>query len=99
MAEIRESLDSHGRYSPFFSEIQSYFQDLRTSGGTEAQLRKEWQVSLLQGGSLSFLYSFFFGCVIRRRGGGVAGPFQNRIRLCQSTEEWTDIPSMRDVYL
>lgn len=40
---IPRSLQEEGRNSPFFREIQTDFQALRKSGGTEATLRKEWQ--------------------------------------------------------
>lgn len=40
---ILQSLQEEGRNSPFFREVQTDFQALRDSGGTEATLRKEWQ--------------------------------------------------------
>lgn len=42
MEEIRRSLSEEGRFSPYFREIQSDFQSLKKSGGTEAQLRRNW---------------------------------------------------------
>ena len=43
MTEIRQSLETQGAQSPYFREVQVLFRTLRDSGGTEMQLRKEWQ--------------------------------------------------------
>lgn len=43
MNEILRSLQTEGRQSPYFREVQTDFRTLRNSGGTEEQLRKEWQ--------------------------------------------------------
>ena len=43
MREILESLATDRRDSPYFREVQTDFKILRGSGGTEAQLRREWQ--------------------------------------------------------
>jgi len=40
---ILRSLQEEGHNSPLFREVQTDFQALRDSGGTEATLRKEWQ--------------------------------------------------------
>ena len=41
MGVILESL--RAERSPYFQEIQTDFRNLQNAGGTEAQLRKEWQ--------------------------------------------------------
>lgn len=43
MPEILHSLEREGRQSSYFQEILSDFRTLRNEGGTEKQLRKEWQ--------------------------------------------------------
>ncbi|KAI5311438.1 hypothetical protein L3X38_000164 (mitochondrion) [Prunus dulcis] len=43
LGEIRESLQTEGSQSPYFREFQTDFRSLRDAGGTEKQLRKEWQ--------------------------------------------------------
>lgn len=43
MGEILRSLQTEGNNSPYFREIQTDFRILRNAGGTEMQLRKEWQ--------------------------------------------------------
>jgi hypothetical protein len=43
LGEILRSLLEEGRNSPFFREVQADFKALRDSGGTEANLRKQWQ--------------------------------------------------------
>ncbi|TMW81077.1 hypothetical protein EJD97_012162 (mitochondrion) [Solanum chilense] len=43
MGEILQSLQTERRHSPYFREVQTDFRNLRGSGGTEMQLRKEWQ--------------------------------------------------------
>lgn len=43
MTEIRQSLETQRAQSPYFREVQVHFRTLRNSGGTEMQLRKEWQ--------------------------------------------------------
>ena len=43
MGQILQSLKAEGSQSPYFPVIQTLFKDLRKSGGTEQQLRKEWQ--------------------------------------------------------
>lgn len=41
MGDIRHSLQTEGSQSPYFREAQTDI--LRNAGGTEMQLRKEWQ--------------------------------------------------------
>jgi hypothetical protein len=43
MTEIRQSLETQRAQSSYFREVQVHFRTLRNSGGTEMQLRKEWQ--------------------------------------------------------
>ena len=43
MTEIRQSLETQRAQSPYFREVQVHFRTLRNEGGTEMQLRKEWQ--------------------------------------------------------
>jgi len=41
--EILQSLKTERNQSPYFGEVQTDFKTLRDDGGTEMQLRKEWQ--------------------------------------------------------
>ena len=47
MDDIRQSLERDGRHSPYFRETLENFRVLKGTGGTEMQLRKEWQGRLL----------------------------------------------------
>lgn len=43
MQEILQSLETEGRDSPYFKEVQTYFRNMRHEKLTEAQLRRDWQ--------------------------------------------------------
>lgn len=43
MGEILRSLQTEGRESPYFREVQVYFREFRLNQTTEMSLRRQWQ--------------------------------------------------------